>query len=109
MRPVVITQPGGHSFDTAGYEVRWLNFKMRIGWNPREGLYLNTITFKYNDIIHPLIYRMSLSEVYLQYGDPRPPYHSKAVSSTKQIHTDSDFGRYSYKILLLFCFHIVNG
>jgi len=73
-----ISQPDGPSFKINGREVTWQNFKLRIGYNPREGAHIYTVTYNDHGHIRPVAYRMSLSEVFLQYADPRPPLYRKS-------------------------------
>lgn len=73
-----ISQPDGPSFKISGREVTWQNFKLRIGYNPREGAHIYTVSYNDSGEIRPIAYRLSISEVYLQYSDPRPPYHRKS-------------------------------
>lgn len=79
LHPLKISQPNGPSFKISGREVTWQNFQFRVGYNPREGGYIYTVTFNDKGVIRPIVYRMSISDMYLQYGDPRPPYHRKSV------------------------------
>jgi len=51
----------------------------RTSYNPREGPHIYTVTYNDDGTIRPLYYRLSVSEVILQYGDPRPPLHRKSV------------------------------
>ena len=48
---------------------------MRVGFNYREGLTLHDIRYDGRS----LFYRMSLAEMFVPYGDPRPPYTRKAA------------------------------
>ena len=49
--------------------------RFRIGFNYREGITLHDIY--YDD--RSLFYRLSLSDMFVPYGDPRPPYHRKSA------------------------------
>ena len=64
-----ITQPGGAGFTVRGNQVKWQNWRFRVGFTPKEGLVLQTLSFQ--DGIHdrPLVYRASLSELVVPYGD----------------------------------------
>lgn len=48
-------------------------------FNGREGLIIYWVSYNDNGNVVPLLYRTSLTEMYIPYGDPRPPYHRKAV------------------------------
>ncbi len=79
LRPVEITQPEGASFEVDGCEVRWQKWRLRVGFTPREGLVLHTIGYQDGDTLRPIIYRASLAEMFIPYGDPRPTHHRKNV------------------------------
>jgi primary-amine oxidase len=70
IKPVEITQPEGPSFAVNGHEVEWQNWKFRIGFNAREGLTIHTVTYRDQDRDRPVMYRGSLSEMVVPYGDP---------------------------------------
>jgi primary-amine oxidase len=79
LKPVEITQPEGTSFEVHGQEVRWQKWRFRIGFTPREGLVLHTIAYQDGDRLRPIIYRASLAEMFIPYGDPKPTHHRKNV------------------------------
>jgi len=72
LKPLEITQPEGPSFTVSGNEVSWQKWSFRIGFNPREGLVLYCVGYKEKDKVRPIMYRASLSEMVVPYGDPRP-------------------------------------
>ena len=74
LRPIEITQPDGPSFTLDGSLVRWQNWSMRIGFDGREGLTLHQITIADGGRERPLIYRASIPEMVVPYGDPRFRY-----------------------------------
>ena len=43
---------------------------MRIGWSSREGLVINTLSYTDGDQVRPVLYRASLAEMTVPYGDP---------------------------------------
>jgi primary-amine oxidase len=79
LRPIEITQPEGASFHVDGHEVRWQKWRFRVGFTPREGLVLYTIGYEDGGRLRPIIYRASLAEMFIPYGDPRPTHHRKNV------------------------------
>jgi primary-amine oxidase len=79
LKPVEITQPEGTSFRVDGHEVQWQKWRFRVGFNPREGLVLHTISYEDEDRVRPIIYRASLTEMFIPYGDPRPTHYRKNV------------------------------
>jgi primary-amine oxidase len=63
LKPIHITQPEGVSFSVEGREVAWQNWKLHIGFNYREGIVLNNITFNDKGKVRPIFYRLSLAEM----------------------------------------------
>jgi len=74
LRPIEIRQPEGPSFEVDGHEVRWQKWRMRIGFTPREGLVLHTVTYQDQGRERPILYRASVVDMVVPYGDPRPTY-----------------------------------
>jgi primary-amine oxidase len=79
LKPIEITQPQGTSFRVDGHEVRWQKWRFRVGFTPREGLVLYTIGYEDGGVLRPIIYRASLAEMFIPYGDPAPTHHRKNV------------------------------
>jgi primary-amine oxidase len=75
LKPIEITQPEGPSFTVDGHAVHWQKWDLRIGFTPREGLVLHQIGYGGR----PIIYRASLAEMYVPYGDPAPTHRFKNV------------------------------
>ena len=73
-RPLEIRQPQGASFTVRGNEVRWQKWRFRLGMHPREGLVLYTVGYDDGGRLRPLLYRASLSEMVVPYGDPGPAW-----------------------------------
>jgi primary-amine oxidase len=74
LKPVEIRQPEGPSFELAGHEVRWQKWRMRIGFTPREGLVLHSVSYEDQGRERPVLYRASIADMVVPYGDPRPTY-----------------------------------
>ncbi len=68
IRPLSITQPEGPSFRLTGHQMQWQKWNFVIGFNAREGLTLHHI--RYAD--RSILYRASLTEMVVPYGDPSP-------------------------------------
>ncbi|KAI9826483.1 MAG: hypothetical protein M1819_007332 [Sarea resinae] len=70
-----VVQPNGPSFNVKGHLIEWEKHRFRVGFNWREGLTLHDLSFdgKSN------FYRLSLSEMFVPYGDPREPLHRKGA------------------------------
>ncbi len=79
LRPVEITQPSGPSFEVSGHEVRWQRWRLRVGFTPREGLVLHDVGYEDSGAVRPILYRASLSEMFIPYGDPSPTHYRKNV------------------------------
>ncbi|KAH7244475.1 copper amine oxidase [Fusarium redolens] len=77
IKPINITQPEGVSFTMNGRVLSWQNFKFHIGFNYKEGIVLNHITFTDKGIERPIFYRLSLSEMVVPYGAPEHPHQRK--------------------------------
>jgi len=74
-KPYHVSQPEGPSFSIEGSLITWENWTMRVGFNYREGMTLHDIRYDGRS----LFYRLSLSEMFVPYGDPRAPYPRKAA------------------------------
>jgi primary-amine oxidase len=70
LRPVEITQPDGPSFTLDGHWLRWQNWSMRLGFDAREGLTLHQISIGDGGRERPVMYRASIPEMVVPYGDP---------------------------------------
>ncbi|WP_210238493.1 primary-amine oxidase [Aquibacillus sediminis] len=73
IKPLDIIQPEGPSFSINGHEISWQKWKIRFGFNPREGLVLHTVSYTDKGEERPIMYRASLSEMVVPYGDPADP------------------------------------
>lgn len=74
--PLQVLQPAGPSFVVAGSEVRWQNWRFRFGMDHREGLVLYTVRYLDGGRERSILYRASLSELVVPYGDPSVPHWS---------------------------------
>jgi primary-amine oxidase len=68
-KALTITQPDGASFTLAGQEVRWQKWRFRYTMHPREGLVLQTVGYEDEGKVRPILYRASISEMAVPYGD----------------------------------------
>ena len=75
LKPISITQPEGASFTVKGHHVEWQKWSVRVGFTPREGLVLHELGYDGR----PIIYRASLAEMFVPYGDPAPTHRFKNV------------------------------
>ncbi|KAF2404542.1 hypothetical protein EJ06DRAFT_487365 [Trichodelitschia bisporula] len=77
LKPIHITQPEGVSFSVEGRVVKWVNWKVHVGFNYREGLVLSNITFNDKGEERPVFWRLSLAEMVVPYGNPEHPHQRK--------------------------------
>ena len=77
IQPLEITQPEGPSFEVENNEVSWQNWKFVIGFNAREGLTLHHLRYADAGRDRSILYRASLDEMVVPYGDPGPTQRRK--------------------------------
>jgi primary-amine oxidase len=75
LKPIQVIQPEGPSFKVTGNRVEWQKWSFYVNFTTREGLVLQNI--HYNN--RPLIYRASIAEMAVPYGDPSPIHSAKNV------------------------------
>ena len=72
LRPLSITQPEGPSFTVDRNLVRWQRWSLRVSMDPYEGLVLHTVSYDDGGRTRSVLYRASISEMVVPYGDPGP-------------------------------------
>ncbi|HEY9642692.1 MAG TPA: primary-amine oxidase [Coleofasciculaceae cyanobacterium] len=77
LKPLQITQPQGASFQVEGHHIRWQKWDMRIGFTPREGLVLYQVGYEDQGQLRSILYRASMAEMVVPYGDPRVQHFRK--------------------------------
>jgi primary-amine oxidase len=75
LKPLVISQPEGPSFDVNGHEVTWQDWSFRWALLPREGPVLYQVSFKGRSVL----YRAAISEMLVPYGDPDPNWSFRSA------------------------------
>ncbi|MDN5289564.1 MAG: hypothetical protein JWR38_5838 [Mucilaginibacter sp.] len=70
LKPLIITQPEGHSFEIKGHEITWKNWKIRYGVDNREGLVIYDVRFVDKGKERSVMYRGSMPEMVVPYGSP---------------------------------------
>jgi len=50
--------------------IRWANWSLRVGFDPREGLILHQVGYRDGERDRPIIYRASIAEMVVPYADP---------------------------------------
>ena len=78
-KPLLITQPEGSSYIVDGNEVRWQKWRFRYGVHPREGLVLYMVGYEDGGKVRSILYRASISEMVVPYGDPSPSWFFRGV------------------------------
>ncbi len=73
-KPFQIIQPQGGGFEIRGNEIRWQKWRFRYALHPREGMVLYTVGYEDKGRVRPILYRGSLSEMVVPYGDPSPAW-----------------------------------
>lgn len=66
--------PRGVGLDRRGREVRWRGWRLRHDFHPRDGLILREVGHEDGGRVRPILYRGSLSELLVPYGDPDPDW-----------------------------------
>lgn len=89
-KPLKITQPDGNSFQINGNEINWQGWNFRYLIHPRDGLVLYLVNYNDGGKIRPVLYRGSLSEMVVPYGDPQPNWSFRNAF---------DVGEYSFGLL----------
>src|SRR3984957_16467120 len=72
IKPLLITQPDGPSFSLTGNQLNWQNWNLVVGFNAREGPTIHDVRYSDKGRKRPILYRASLTEMVVPYGDPRP-------------------------------------
>lgn len=75
LKPIVISQPEGVSFEVHGHHVKWAGWEFRVNMHPIQGLVLHDISFHGRS----LLYRASLSDMVVPYSDSDPQHNFKHV------------------------------
>jgi primary-amine oxidase len=74
IQPLNVVQPKGPSFKVSDESlVEWQKWSFRVGFNHREGATIHNVRYDGRSVL----YRLSISEMTVPYGDPRPPFHRK--------------------------------
>ncbi|CAF0770188.1 unnamed protein product [Rotaria sp. Silwood1] len=77
LKPYVITQPEGPSFQINNHQITWQKWRLRVGFNVREGLILNMVEYFDQNRWRPILYRAAISEMWVPYGDSSPSHSYK--------------------------------
>jgi primary-amine oxidase len=77
LRPLEITQPEGASFVLEDNHLRWQRFSFWVSMDPLEGLVLHDVTYDDHGTTRPIVYRASVTEMVVPYGDTSPMHNWK--------------------------------
>jgi primary-amine oxidase len=72
LKPLRIAQPDGPGFVLDNHRIRWQNWELVIGFSAREGLTLHNICYHDAGRKRSVLYRASMDEMVVPYGDPAP-------------------------------------
>ncbi|MGQ0540379.1 MAG: primary-amine oxidase [Blastocatellia bacterium] len=78
-KTLVISQPDGVSYRISGHEITWQKWRFRYTMHPREGLVLHRVAYDENERSRPILYRASLAEMVVPYGDPDKNWRWRAA------------------------------
>ena len=70
IRSLEIKQADGPSFEVEGHHVSWQKWSLVVGFNAREGLTLHHLRYNDGGEDRSILYRASLTEMVVPYGDP---------------------------------------
>ncbi|MGE0424609.1 MAG: primary-amine oxidase [Reyranellaceae bacterium] len=77
VKPLEIVQPEGPSFVVQGNEIGWQKWRLRVGFNAREGLVLHTVGYEDGGRLRSVLHRAALSEMVVPYGHPGGGHYRK--------------------------------
>lgn len=78
-KPLKIVQPDGVGFTLDGHDVAWDRWRFHFGLDPREGLVLHRVRWVDGEKERPVLYRASLSEMVVPYGDADPNWNWRSA------------------------------
>jgi len=77
--PLTISQPEGVGFTLEGRSLSWQNWRLRIGFNHREGLVLHQVAFQDGPRLRPVAHRLSFAEMVVPYRDASPDHYRRTA------------------------------
>jgi len=77
LKPFVITQPEGPSFQIDGQQLTWQKWRFRVGFNVREGLVIHLVEYFDQNRWRSIFYRAAMSEMWVPYADASPVHSYK--------------------------------
>jgi primary-amine oxidase len=67
---LALARPRETSIAADGHELRWQKWRMHWAMHPRDGLVLSEIGFEDGGRVRSILYRASVAEMWVPYGDP---------------------------------------
>ena len=77
--PLEVSQPAGVGFTLDGRLLSWQNWRLRLGFNYREGLVLHQVGFDDDGRLRPVAHRMSFAEMFVPYRDPSADHYRRTA------------------------------
>ena len=77
--PLEVSQPDGVGLTLDGRLLSWQNWRLRLGFNYREGLVLHQVGFDDDGRLRPVAHRMSFAEMFVPYRDPSVDHYRRTA------------------------------
>jgi primary-amine oxidase len=77
--PLEIGQPAGVGFTLDGNLLSWQNWRLRIGFNHREGLVLHQVGWQDGARLRSVAHRLSFAEMVVPYRDASPDHYRRTA------------------------------
>ncbi|MFF2484518.1 primary-amine oxidase [Paenibacillus sp. NPDC058071] len=74
IKPLIISQPNGASFDVAGNQIDWQNWNFHFRLDPRVGPIVSTVTYDDDGNKRKIMYEGYMGGMMVPYGDPEPAW-----------------------------------
>lgn len=75
--PIDIAQPLGPSFVLDGHQLRWDAWSLHVRPDQRVGMVVSTVRFRDGERDRPVLYRGSMSEIFVPYMDPSFSWYAR--------------------------------
>jgi len=77
--PLEISQPEGVGFTLDGQLLAWQNWRLRLGFNHREGLVLHQVGYRDGERLRSVAHRLSFAEMVVPYRDASPDHYRRTA------------------------------
>ncbi|MCB1123438.1 MAG: hypothetical protein KJT03_17935, partial [Verrucomicrobiae bacterium] len=75
--PFFIQQPGGPGFQVDGHVIEWQKWRFHVKPDVRVGMIISSVTYQDGEDTRSVMYRGSLSEIFVPYMDPAIGWYDK--------------------------------